>query len=212
MARSKHVARATSNSATVRRAGRAACDVQRARATCDVRRIRATATPRASGTCGSTWHEHEPHAEHAARPARRTAAPVARRTSTRRSLTQILRTRHGEEMPCSYPLRMERARELAGEIATAESPARVGSRSTRVLVVEDEHDIAALIKQRWNEVGRRRSGNRRGSGDAALKGRRRPAARSDYSRPESSSAERNGSVPHPAKLGTGRRNTFRSSC
>ena len=56
-------------------------------------------------------------------------------------------------MPCSYPLQMERARELTGEVATAELPARAGSRNTRVLVVEDEHDIAALIKHALERSG-----------------------------------------------------------
>ena len=63
---------------------------------------------------------------------------------------------------------MERARELVGETPTAEAPARVGSRSTRVLVVEDEHDIAALIKHTLERSGEIQA-SIVGSGDQALR-------------------------------------------
>ena len=64
---------------------------------------------------------------------------------------------------------MERARDVPGDSATAsEFPARAGSRNTRVLVVEDEHDIAALIKHALERSGDVQA-SIVGSGDAALR-------------------------------------------
>ena len=64
---------------------------------------------------------------------------------------------------------MERARDVPGDSATAsEFPAGAGSRNTRVLVVEDEHDIAALIKHALERSGDVQA-SIVGSGDAALR-------------------------------------------
>jgi DNA-binding response OmpR family regulator len=64
---------------------------------------------------------------------------------------------------------MDRAREGAGETpAAGEHPARSGGRATRVLVVEDEHDIAALIKHTLECSGEMQA-SIVGSGDAALR-------------------------------------------
>jgi DNA-binding response OmpR family regulator len=64
---------------------------------------------------------------------------------------------------------MERARDFAAETPTAAEPvARGNSRSTRVLVVEDEHDIAALIKHALERAGDVQA-SIVGSGDAALR-------------------------------------------
>jgi DNA-binding response OmpR family regulator len=64
---------------------------------------------------------------------------------------------------------MERAHDSGAEAAMpAQSVARGSSRSTQVLVVEDEHDIAALIKHALERSGDMQA-SIVGSGDAALR-------------------------------------------
>ena len=64
---------------------------------------------------------------------------------------------------------MDRFREMTGEAAAAaDHPARAGSRTTRVLVVEDEHDIAGLIKHTLERSGEMQASIVT-SGDAALR-------------------------------------------
>ena len=65
---------------------------------------------------------------------------------------------------------MERARDVPGDSATASGfPARAGSRNTRVLVVEDEHDIAALIKHALERSGDAQASSACGSADKAVR-------------------------------------------
>ena len=72
-------------------------------------------------------------------------------------------------MRAPYSPRMERTCEPRGDGAPGlEPPPARGSRSTRVLVVEDEHDIAALIKHTLERSGEMQA-TIVGSGDAALR-------------------------------------------
>ena len=72
----------------------------------------------------------------------------------------------------------------------------------RVLIVEDEHDIAGLIKHTLERAGEAEAsivGTRR----RCAEGGRRAAARPDDSRPQPSGVERTRSVPHPARPSRG---------
>ena len=67
----------------------------------------------------------------------------------------------------------------------------------RVLIVEDEQDIAGLIKHTLERRGDADAGDRRQRRRRAQSGRRR-SARSDHSRPEPAGAERNRGLPDSA--------------